>query len=105
MMSGCLLILAQNTCRMTITSDEVESVLLDLDVNKSSDPNGIPPIILKNCASAFAKPLYLLFNRSSMATSVFPDTWKVSYDTSIFKKGRRNNVDDYRGVAILSATP
>jgi hypothetical protein len=64
----------------------------------------VPPIILKNCASAFVKPLYLLFNRY-MATSVFPDRWKVLYVTSIFKKGRRNNVEDYRGVAILSAIP
>jgi hypothetical protein len=39
-----------------------------------------------------------------MATSVFSDRWKVSYVT-LFKKGRRNNVDDYRGVAILSAIP
>jgi hypothetical protein len=49
-------------------------------------------LILKNCASAFARPLYLLFNR----TCVFSET-------PIFKKGRRNNVEDYRGVAILSA--
>jgi hypothetical protein len=90
---------------LQFTSDEVEySVLQDLDVNKDSGPDGIPPIILKNCASAFAKPLSLLFNRS-MATSVFPDRWKVSYVTSIFKKGRHNNVEDYRGVAILSAIP
>jgi hypothetical protein len=40
-----------------------------------------------------------------MATSVFPDRWKVSYVTPIFKKGRRNNVEDYRGAAILSAIP
>jgi hypothetical protein len=40
-----------------------------------------------------------------MATSVFPDRWKVSYVTPIFKKGRRNNVEDYRDVAILSAIP
>jgi hypothetical protein len=39
-----------------------------------------------------------------MATSVFPDKWKVSYVTPKFKKGRRN-VEDYRGVAILSAIP
>jgi hypothetical protein len=43
------------------------------------------------CASAFAKPLSLLFNRS--------------YVTPIFKKGRRNNVEDYRGQAILYAIP
>jgi hypothetical protein len=53
---------------LQFTSDEVESVLQDMDVNKGSGPDGIPPIILKN--SAFAKPLSLLFNRS-MATSVF----------------------------------
>jgi hypothetical protein len=40
-----------------------------------------------------------------MATSVFPDRWKVSNVTPIFKKGGRNNVEDYRGVTILSAIP
>jgi hypothetical protein len=90
---------------LQFTSDEVESVLQDLDVNKDSGPDGIPPIILKNCASVFAKPLSLLFNRSPVATSVIPDRWKVSYVTPIFKKGRRNNVEDYGGVAILSAIP
>jgi hypothetical protein len=78
--------------------------LQDLDIKKGSGPDGIPPILLKNCASAFAKPISLLFNRS-MATSIFPDRWKVAYVTRIFKKGRRNNVEDYRGVAILSAIP
>jgi hypothetical protein len=83
---------------LQFTSDEDESVLQELDVNKGSGSDGIPPIILKNCASVFAKPLSLLFNRS-MAR------WKVSYVTSIFKRVRRNNVEDYRGVAILSAIP
>jgi hypothetical protein len=35
-----------------------------------------------------------------MATSVFPDRWKVSYVTLIFKKGRCNKVEYYRGAAI-----
>jgi hypothetical protein len=34
---------------LQFTLDEVESVLHDLDANKSSNPDGIPPIILKNC--------------------------------------------------------
>jgi hypothetical protein len=59
---------------LQFTSDEVKSVLPGLDVNKSSGHDGIPPIILKNCASASAKPLSLLFNRS-IATSLFPDRW------------------------------
>jgi hypothetical protein len=66
-----------------------ESVLQDLNVIKGFYPDGIPQIILKNCASPFAKPLYLLFNRS-METSVFPGRWKVSYVTPVFKKFSRN---------------
>jgi hypothetical protein len=75
---------------LQFTSVEVKSVLQDLVVSKGSGPDGIP--------------LYLLFNRS-LATNVFPDRWKVSYVTPIFKKGMRNNVEDYLGVAILSAIP
>jgi hypothetical protein len=81
-------------------SDEVKSFLQDLCVKKSSGPDGIPLIILKNCASAFAKPIP--FNRS-LATSIISDRRKVLYVTPIFKKSRRNNVEDYRGVAILTA--
>jgi hypothetical protein len=60
-----------------------------LDVIKVSGPDGTSPIILKNYAFVFAKPLSLLFNRS-LVTSVFSDRWKVSYVTPIFKKGGGN---------------
>jgi hypothetical protein len=46
---------------LQFTSDEVESVLQDFEVKKGSSPDGIPPIILKNCASAFAKPTFSSF--------------------------------------------
>jgi hypothetical protein len=76
--------------------------LLELDVSKGAGPDGIPPLILKNCASIFARPLALLFNRSS-STCVFTDKWTLSYVTPIFKKGWRNNVEV--AMAILSAIP
>jgi hypothetical protein len=56
------------------------------DVIKGAGPIGIPPLILKNCASAFARSLSLLFNES-LSTSTFSDRWKFSYVTPIFKKG------------------
>jgi hypothetical protein len=89
---------------LQFTSDEVESVLQDLNVNGGSSLDGIRTIILKNCASAFAKPLSLLFNRS-IATSVVPDidSRKVLYVTPIFKKSRRINIEDCCCVLILSA--
>jgi hypothetical protein len=59
---------------LQFTADEVQSVLLQLDVRKSAGPDGIP--LLKNCASAFARSLSLLFNRS-LSKYVFPDRWKL----------------------------
>jgi hypothetical protein len=32
----------------------------------------------------------------------FPDRWKLSFVSLIFKSGRRNHVSNYRGIAILS---
>jgi hypothetical protein len=55
---------------LQITVNEVQSVLLELYVSKYVGPDGIPPLILKNCAS---------------------------FLTPIFKKGRSNNIVDYRG--------
>jgi hypothetical protein len=82
--------------------DKVELALLNLDPNKGAGPDGIPPLILKNCATAFALPLCLIFN-TSMSTCVFPDRWKISHVTPIFKAGSRNDDTNYRGIAILSA--
>jgi Reverse transcriptase (RNA-dependent DNA polymerase) len=81
---------------------EVEQALLDLDVNKGPGPDKIPSSILKYCAASFSLPLCLIFNRS-LATSVFPEKWKLSFVTPIFKNGKRNDVSNYRGIAILSA--
>jgi hypothetical protein len=47
-------------------------------------------------------PLCLIFN-NAISTSVFPDKWKLSYVTPIFKAGNRNDVTNYGGIAILSA--
>jgi hypothetical protein len=50
--------------------NEVQSVSLELDVSKGGSLDGIPPLILKNYASAFALTLSLHFNRS-LSTCVF----------------------------------
>ena len=75
---------------------------MELETNKGAGPDGIPPLILKNCSSAFALPLCLIFN-ISVTTCVFPDRWKLSNVTPIFKSGSRSDVTNYRGIAILSA--
>jgi hypothetical protein len=80
---------------------EVLNALLDLDSNKRPGPDIVPSLIQKNCAPALALPLCLLFNRS-VVSCVFPDRWKLLFVTPIFKSWKRNDVSNYRGIAILS---
>jgi hypothetical protein len=79
---------------------EVLNALLDLNTGPGLD--GVPPLVLKSCASAFAFPLCLLFNRS-LASCVFSDRWELSFVTpNIFKSEKSNDVSNFRGIAILS---
>lgn len=86
-------------------SCEYEAVLRELekiDIRKSSGPCNFPPIFLKSCAQSIARPLHILFERS-LEKGVFPEKWKSSFVTPIFKSGARNQVENYRGVAILQS--
>jgi hypothetical protein len=76
----------------------------DRKSSKGSGPDGIPPRILKSCSDGFKRPLTLLFNKS-LSEGVFPESWKRSYVVPIFKGGKRNLIENYRGIAILSAMP
>jgi hypothetical protein len=67
---------------------EILNALLDLESNKCPGP-------------AFALSLCLLFNRS-LGSCVFPDRWKLPFVTLIFQSRNRNDVSNYRGIAILS---
>ena len=43
----------------------------------------------------------MLFN-TIFDYSVFPSSWRLEIITSTFKKGRRNNPSNYRGISLLS---
>jgi hypothetical protein len=87
-----------------LSLESVYEGLTALDVSKGCGTDGIPPSILKNCADALCVPLCFLFNWS-LNSSIFPSRWKSSFLTPIFKKGSKNDVSNYRGIAILSAIP
>jgi hypothetical protein len=77
---------------LQFTIDEEESVFQELDVSKGVGLDGIPPLILKNCASPFASPLSLLFNRSlltmcfSQQVEAFEVGWQMDSVYTDFSK-------------------
>lgn len=74
-----------------------------LKSSSNPGPDGIPSVILKQCITSLAAPLQAIFNLSLTSAS-FPDCWKHSYVFPVFKKGNKQIVSNYRGIAALCAT-
>lgn len=66
--------------------------------------DNIPAKILKDLNSSLSLPLSLIFN-ASLKSGVFPLMWKKSIIIPIFKSGKRSNIENYRGISILSSIP
>ena len=70
-----------------------------LNPRKAYGPDGVPPIVLRNCASVLAPCLDKLFQ---LCLSTFPSCWKFAYIQPVSKKGDRSNPSNYRPIALIS---
>ena len=64
--------------------------------------DNIPPRLLKDASAMVTKPITAIVN-ASLSQSKVPDDWKAAYVIPLFKKGRRDNVDNYHPISILPA--
>ena len=74
-----------------------------LNVNKSPGVDGIHPRVLKEIGSVISVPLTLIF-RCSLKTGVLPVDWRSANIAAIYKKGKKNIVNNYRPVSLTSIT-
>ncbi len=81
--------------------DTVCNTLKHLNVSKATGPDGIGNKLLRECADSLAIPLTDLFNKS-MSDGIFPDTWKLSHISPVYKKAFRYLKENYRPVSLLS---
>ena len=84
----------------TISELEVLSALRALDPDKTLGPDGIPSRILKETAQQIAPSITLLFNKS-MNSGVVPDEWKLANVVSVYKRGEKEDVQNYRPISLL----
>ena len=85
-----------------VTVQEVEEVIKSLKTNVSAGFDEIPTSILKRCLCYFIRPLVHIYN-ISLQTGIFPDMMKIAKIRPLFKKGDRQNMQNYRPIYILTS--
>jgi len=84
------------------SSNEVRKLLEKLESKKSTGLDKLPPKMLKIEAGVLALSLAFLFNQS-ISSGIVPTEWKLARVTPIFKKGKRQVVNNYRPISIIPA--
>ena len=62
----------------------VKKVIMNLDMSKTSGPDYIPLVVLKNCDTELSYILVEVFNKC-LKESCFPDCWKVLLVVPVLK--------------------
>ena len=82
--------------------NEVRLLLEKLDTKKSTGLDNLPSRMLKVAAGVLAPSLAFLFNQS-ISSGIVPTEWKLARVTPIFKKGKRQDGNNYRPISIIPA--
>jgi hypothetical protein len=80
-----------------ITEEELLKVVGKLRSRFSLGFDKIPTSLVKHCIRFITKPLTFIFNLS-LSSGVFPKLMKIAKVQPVFKKGRKQDISNYRPI-------
>jgi hypothetical protein len=81
---------------------EVMSATQKLKSNKAGGPSGVAPGVLKSFPLGWFVMLANFFTLL-LSTGLYPAVWTKSKLITIYKKGPRENCDNYRGISLMDS--
>ena len=83
-----------------ITENETMKAIDRLENKSSSGHDGISNKLLKSVKNELKKPLTLIINQM-ITTGIFPEAFKISKITPLYKKGDHSLLTNYRPISLL----
>ncbi|XP_050361277.1 uncharacterized protein LOC126780688 [Nymphalis io] len=80
---------------------EVESTLMNLDTNSATGWDTIPTAFLK-MAKDIVVPIISKIINLSFEQGTFPEAFKQSIITPVYKSGNRDDITNYRPISVLT---
>ena len=87
---------------LSFTNEELAKAIGQLRTNKSSGPDKLINEFFISGKNLLNPTLLILFNKL-FAMGYFPENWSEGYIIPLHKKGSINDVENYRGITLLSA--
>ena len=84
-----------------ISDDSIRTAINAIPSDSAAGPDGIPVILLKQCALELCVPFRLIW-AESFETGMVPKFYKSTQVTPLYKKGDRAHAINYRPVALTS---